>query len=419
LARTVGGRYITFFSLVALVLGLALGIVLHGSRATWVPPLANALNVVGTVWIRVLQFTVVPLVVTQAFAAVMRTERLGTLGGKTLALFVSMLTVGALFTLLVSPPLLALYSVDAATVTALRDAITVPQTVRDGLGSETDLGDWLWGFVPTNAGRIFRGANFLLVLVSVIVVALLVKRFAGGRREAIQRSANRVADVALQLVGWVLLATPLGVLAVTFGLALSAGGSAVGLMTYYIVVVSGLLLVFTALLYPLTALVAGIPLRRFAQAVAPAQLVAVSTRSSLASLPALVEGGKERGLPVAATGFVLPLAVSTFKQSMSITHPFMLLFIAHMFGMQLGIQSILVFVGTIFLISFATLGIPGGNPGVSTLPAFVAAGVPVEGVLILDSLDTIPDIFKTVINVTAAMSAAAIATRAPASVAES
>ena len=195
LARTVGGRYITFLSLVALVLGLGLGMVLHGSRAAWVPPLANALNVVGTVWIRVLQFTVVPLVVTQAFAAVMRTERLGTLGGKTLALFVVMLTAGALFTLLASPPLLALYSVDAATVSALRDAITVPETVRDALGSETDLGDWLWGFIPTNAGRLFRGANFLLVLVSVIVLALLVKRLAGVRREAMQRGATRVAGV--------------------------------------------------------------------------------------------------------------------------------------------------------------------------------------------------------------------------------
>lgn len=418
MTRTVGGRYVTILSLVALVAGLGLGTVLHGSRAHWVPPLASALHVLGTVWIRVLQFTVVPLVVTQAFAAVMRTERLGTLGGKTLALFVIMLTAGALFTLLVAPPLLALYNVDAATVTALRGAIPVSQTVRDALARETDLGDWLWGFIPTNAGQLFRGANFLLVLVSVLVVALLVKRFAGGRRETIQRSADRVADVALQLAGWVLLAAPLGVLALTFGFALSAGVSAVGLMTYYIVVLCGLQLLFTALLYPLTALVAGISLRLFAHAVAPAQLVAVSTRSSLASLPALVEGGKARGLPVAATGFVLPLAVSTFKQSMAITLPFMLLFVAHMFGMQLAVQSILVFVGTIFLISFATLGIPGGNPGVSTLSAFVAAGVPVEGVLILDSVDTIPDIFETVTNVTADMSVAAIATRAPASVAE-
>jgi Na+/H+-dicarboxylate symporter len=96
----------------------------------------------------------------------------------------------------------------------------------------------------------------------------------------------------------------------------------------------------------------------------------------------------------------------------------MLLFLAHAFGVPLGVDRILVFVGTIFLISFATLGIPGGNPGVSTLPAFVAAGVPVEGVLILDAVEVIPDIFKTVTNVTADMSVAGIVTRTPGSSAE-
>jgi len=68
------------------------------------------------------------------------------------------------------------------------------------------------------------------------------------------------------------------------------------------------------------------------------------------------------------------------------------------------------------LISFATPGIPGGNPGVPTLPAFLAAGVPAEGVLILDAVDAIPDIFKTVLNVTADLSVATIVTGAPARV---
>ena len=116
---------------------------------------------------------------------------------------------------------------------------------------------------------------------------------------------------------------------------------------------------------------------------------------------------------MAATGFVLPPAVATFKLSLAVSHPLMLLFLGHAFGVPLGLDRILVFTGTILLMSFATLGIPGGNPGVSTLPAFVAAGVPVEGVLILDTVEAIPDIFKTILNVTADMTAAAIATRSP------
>jgi proton glutamate symport protein len=413
-----GGRHLTAWSLAALGAGLGLGLVLHGSQAPWVEQLASALETIGGVWISVLKFTVVPLVLTQALAAVMRTERLGTVGLKSLAVFLALLAAAATFTLLAAPSLIALYRVDPATIAALRAGVSVPDSVRDALGSGTEVGDWLWGFVPTSLSRLFRGANFLLVLLATIAAGLIAKRLAGPRRAQLQRGTTRLADLAMLVVGWVLRVMPLGVLALSFGLALSAGGSAVGLMTFFVVLVSGLMLVFTALLYPATAIIAGIRIRRFAQAVGPAQLVAVSTRSSLASLPALVEGGRARGLPVAATGFVLPLAVATFKLSMAISHPFMLLFLAHAFGVPLGLDRIMVFVGTILLISFATLGIPGGNPGVSTLPAFVAAGVPVEGVLILDAVETIPDIFKTITNVTADMSAAAIVTRGSAANAE-
>lgn len=412
-SRSFGGRYLTAWSMVALGLGLGLGLVLHGSQAPWVEKLAGVLEPVGQIWISVLKFTVVPLVLTQAVAAVMRTERLGALGVRTLVIFVALLLAVAAFTLLVTPPLISLYQVDPATSAALRAGFSVPEDVRDALESRTGVGDWLWGFIPTSLTRLFRGANFLLVLLGTIILALIAKRLVGSRLEQLQRGTTRIADLAMQVVGWVLLATPLGVLALSFGLALSAGGGAVGMMAFFVVVVSGLMLVVTALLYPLTAIIAGIRIRQFAQSVAPAQLVAVSTRSSLASLPALVEGGRAHGFPVAATGFVLPLAVATFKLSLAVSHPFMLLFLAHAFGVPLGLDRILIFTGTILLMSFATLGIPGGNPGVSTLPAFVAAGVPVEGVLILDTVEAIPDIFKTIINVTADMSAAVIATRTP------
>ena len=72
---------------------------------------------------------------------------------------------------------------------------------------------------------------------------------------------------------------------------------------------------------------------------------------------------------------------------------------------------ILLFVVSIFLFSFTVPGIPGGNPGIATLPLFLAAGVPIEGVVILDAVDAVPDIFKTITNVTADMSAATIVTR--------
>jgi Na+/H+-dicarboxylate symporter len=135
----------------------------------------------------------------------------------------------------------------------------------------------------------------------------------------------------------------------------------------------------------------------------------MSTRSSLAALPALVEGGRDRlELSVAATGFVLPFAVATVKVSRVISATVMLLFLVHALDLPLGFGRLLLFSGTVLLLSFMVVGLPGRGPEADVLPAFLAAGVPLAGVMILDAADAIPDIFKTVLNVTSDMSIAAI-----------
>jgi proton glutamate symport protein len=385
---------------------------LRSSSASWVQTLAEWLRQIGEVWIAVLQVVVVPLVITQALAAVSNPGPLGALGVRAVALFVLMLAAAATLTLLVAPLLLGLYRIDAATLASLRAGISVPDAVREGAGRAVALSDWLRGYIPSSVGRQVQGANLLPVLLGAILLGLAARRLPEPLRADVRNATQRLASVTMRVVGWVLRITPIGVMAIAFGLARGAGGSAVGLMTVFILLVTGLLLGSAALLYPLTSLLAGISIRRFAWGVAPAQLVALGTRSSLAALPALVEGGRDRlELPPAATGFVLPLAVSTFKFSMAISHPFMLLFLAHVFGVPLGPDRVLVFVGSILLFSFSVPGIPGGSPGLSTLPLFVAAGVPLEGVLILDAVDAVPDMAKTVTNVTADMSTAAIVTR--------
>jgi len=167
----------------------------------------------------------------------------------------------------------------------------------------------------------------------------------------------------------------------------------------------------TILLYPFTAVAGRVSIPRFAKAVAPAQLVAVGSRSSLASLPALVAGGQQHlGLPPSATGFVLPLAVASFKLNRVVSGPVKLLFLAHVFQLSLGLPQLAAFLATEIILSFSTVGIPSMG-SVRSIPAYLAAGIPVEAVLLLNAVDTIPDVFKTLTNVTADMSAATILSR--------
>jgi Na+/H+-dicarboxylate symporter len=367
--------------------------------------LNDSLNPVGRLWVASLQLTVVPLIFTQVVVAVLRTERLGVLGAKTIALFLAMLVAGWLFALLIAPPLVALYPVDPAVVGALRASVSAGDAAGAGLRTGTGMP----GLILEGMIRFFMGENPLPLLLGAVVFALVARRLTGRRRELFQRKFQWLSDTTLRVVGWILLITPLGILALTFGLARGAGGGALSLLIAFVLIISAITLLFTALFYPVTAALGAISVRQFGRGVAPAQLVAASTRSSLVALPALVEGGRDRlGLPVAATGFVIPLAVATVKVSRMTTTMTTLLFLAHAFDLPLGMTRIAAFGGTVLLLSFIVAGLPGRGPETAVFPAYVAAGVPLDGVIILEAVDAIPDIFKTVLNVTSIMSAAAI-----------
>jgi Na+/H+-dicarboxylate symporter len=155
-----------------------------------------------------------------------------------------------------------------------------------------------------------------------------------------------------------------------------------------------------------------VPLGRFSRAILPAQIVAVSTRSSIAALPALLEGA-ERDLQLrpSVSGFVLPLAVSAFKVNRTVSSTAKLLFLAYLYNVDLSAVQIGSFFVAVLIMSFSAVGVPNGGSAFKTLPFYVAAGIPVAGVVILEAVEDIPDIFKTATNVTGNMTAAAIVAR--------
>ena len=408
---------LTFWSLGALVAGLAIGISLHGNPDPAVTQLDAFIAPFGRFWFAALRLMVVPLVITQTLVAIAGSRNggaVGILGAKTLVLFILMLAAGGVFTALVTPPVLSLYRVDPEMVAALRATTTIPASAVDMAGREINsFGDWLVALVPVNLGAALSGREILPVLVVTIVFGFAVTRLAVEPRELLGRAFQALADTMMVVVRWILVLTPFGIFALAFQMALHAGVNVAGVMLVFAVLTSVMLLAFTALLYPATALLGKIPLRRFARAVAPAQLVAAATSSSLASLPALVEGARDvLRLPAAATGFVLPLAVATFKVNRTISSTVKLLFLAHVFQVPLGPGQIVTFVVTVLIMSFSSIGVPGGGVAFRTMPAYLAAGMPIEGIVILEAVDAIPDVFKTITNVTGDLSAAAILTRA-------
>jgi Na+/H+-dicarboxylate symporter len=213
------------------------------------------------------------------------------------------------------------------------------------------------------------------------------------------------------LVRWIVKVAPIGVFALVLPLAARAGTALAGAIGFYIVVYSAASIVMTALLYPVVALVGRISIRRFARAALPAQLIAFSSSSSIASLPALVDGA-EHGLelPAPVSGFVLPLAVSMFKIAGPVSWTIGALFIGWFYGIPLHARELATIAFAAVFLSFAAPGIPRGA-FIMLTPLFLAIGLPVAGIGILIAVDAIPDTFATVMNVTGDLAAAVLVAR--------
>src|SRR5438477_525890 len=159
------------------------------------------------------------------------------------------------------------------------------------------------------------------------------------------------------------------------------------------------------LLYPVVAMVGRVPMKQFAAAVLPAQLIAASSSSSMASLPALVQAAERLRLTERVTGFVLPLAVSAFKLAAPVSWTIGALFVAWFYGITLHVRELVTIAAAAVFLAFMGPGVPRGA-FLMLAPLFVAIGLPVEGIGILIAVDAIPDVFSTVLNVTGDLAAA-------------
>jgi Na+/H+-dicarboxylate symporter len=164
------------------------------------------------------------------------------------------------------------------------------------------------------------------------------------------------------------------------------------------------------LLYLQVALWGRMPLGEFARACASVQAVAISTRSSLASLPALLESARTLKLPAQIAGVTIPLGVSVFKYGSPIARITGTLFIAKLYGIELGAVELTALAAALLVLPFYSPGIPSGGLLVMT-PVYLALNLPMEGIGLLIALDAIPDMFLTVANVTAILTSVALLSR--------
>jgi len=402
--------------LAGLVAGLVLGAIAAATQQHALLVIAAALEPVGTLWTNAIRMTVIPLVVALVITGVAATadlRHIGRLGARALPIFVVLLVAGGAFALVLAPLALDRLAIAPEVAATLRTDAAMDSTAQAAMPS---LVDRLVATVPANPFRAAADGAMLPLVVFTLIFAVALTRLEPSRREPVVQLVQGIADAMLVVVRWILALAPIGIFALALGLAARLGAAAAGALIYYMATLSGVLLLFMLTLYPVATALGRIPLARFAAALAPAQAVAFSSRSSLAALPALIAGARERlHASPAITGFVLPLAVSVFRLNVPIAWVVGAIFLGRLYGVDLALPDLIGLIVTATLISFSVPGIPSGSLFLLA-PVLVDLGLPAEGAGILIAVDTIPDMFKTTLNVTGHLMVATIVGRTDPSV---
>ena len=399
------------------LLALAAGAIVGLALAHWHPDAAataaGIAQPVGRLWLSALQMTVVPLVLALIILGVATASDAaasGRVARRAMIVFVSLLSLFAGYAALVAPALLSLVPRSAQLTATLQGSATAVDATATVAPS---LAQWIGGVIPSNAIMAAAQGAMLPLVVFALFFGFALTRVEHERRAQVISLCHGIADPRIVLVRWVLLAAPVGVFALMLAVCAQAGLGVVGALAGYIVLQCAMYIGAIAVCYGLVALFARRSPAAFAGAILPAQVVAASTQSSLASLPAMLESARDRlGLPRAVAALVLPMAVTLFRITSPIQYIVAASFVAWAYGIELTAMQLAFGAALAVVISLGSVGLPGQVSFMATvMPVTQSMGLPIEPLGLLLAVDTIPDVFATTGNVTGDLTATSIVAR--------
>lgn len=403
-------KWLSIITVLALAAGIAAGALVGASNNAALTAFVVEVEYIGALWLNLLRMTVVPLVfslLVTGVASVANAASTGRLAARSLGVFGVLLVFATTFACIAFPAFLVLWPVDqTAAASFIAGAGNAPVTPA----SPPTVGAWLAALAPGNPIAAAAEGAILPLVVFALFFGFAATRLPAAQREPMVAFFRAVADTMIVIVRWVLLAAPVGVFALALGVGLTAGVGIVGLIAQYIVVVSVVTLAIVPMAFLFATLWGRAGLARFANAAAPVLAVATSSRSSLASLPLMVERSRDAlGVPERVANISLPLAVAVFRMTSPVANLGVVFFCAAVFGVDLTVDKLVVGGLVAIAISIGSVGLPGEISFVASVaPISMAMGVPIELLGILVAVESVPDIFRTVGNVSGDMAATVI-----------
>lgn len=395
------------FILASLIAGVLIGILAQDGPDIW----RVAADTIGTLWLNGLRMTVVPLIISLLIVGIAQTATAasaGRLAAHGVGLMIALLWLSSLIAAFAVPSIMAIFPMPEAALGTLRNLLTHASRPAH----IPPFSDFMKAIIPTNPFAAAADDAILPLIIFILAFAFAIIRLPESQRATVTIFFEGIANAMIMVVGWVLWLAPLGVFALAFTLGRTAGAAALGTLAHYVAVLVATGGLFWLASFALAALGARIGPAAFFRAAIPAQAVAISTQSSLASLPAMLEGVDRLGVRRPVSEVILPLSVALFRVTGPPMNLAVAIYIAHWLGIELTTGQIVLGVVVAAITTMGAVSLPGAISFVGSIaPICLVMGLPIEPLGLLIAVETFPDLMRTLANVTMDMAVTATVDR--------
>jgi Na+/H+-dicarboxylate symporter len=386
-----------------LALGLAAGMAATTAGDGLREPALRTAGIVGGLWLNALKMTVIPLIVAllvMGIAQGAEAARAGRIAARTMAWIFFVYLGSAVFGALAINALLEAFPLPETATQALRAGVAALGNA-ESTQATPPVADFFSGMIPANAFGSAANGDVLQLVVFTFLFALALTRVAPDSRRALLGFFAAIRDALLVLIGWVLWIAPLGVFALAFALASGAGGAALAALLHYVLLLCLVGAGVGICAYFVAILAARLPPLAFARAMIAPQSFAISTRSSLASIPIMFAAARTLGVRERVAEVTFPIIGALFRPTGPAMNIAVAFYIANWLGLEPSAAQVVTAVAIATVISFGSISVPGEVSFVSSIsPIAIALGVPIAPLALLVAVEMVPDIFRTLGNVT-------------------
>ncbi|WP_251551014.1 cation:dicarboxylate symporter family transporter [Neobacillus muris] len=377
---------------IGLVLGIIIGGIFYGN-----PHVAEILQPIGNIFIRLIKMIVVPIVISSIIVGVAGTgdmKTLGKLGGKTLIYFEIITTIAIIVGLLMANLFHPGTGVDMSqlTKTDINTYVETAETTQSHSKIDTFV-----NIVPTNIIQALASGDMLAIIFFSAMFGLGVAAI-GEKGQPLLQFFRGTADAMFYVTNQIMKVAPIGVFAL-IGVTVSKFGlSSLIPLGKLVLVVYGAMIFFIIVVLGITAKIAGYNIFKLLKYLKDELLLGYSTASSEAVLPRIMEKMEKIGCPKAITSFVIPTGYSFNLDGSTLYQAIAALFIAQMYGIHMSITHQITLVLVLMVTSKGIAGVPGVSL-VVLLATLGSVGIPAEGLAFIAGIDRILDMARTCVNI--------------------